>query len=220
MLRDEYKDDGVWLRRWTLVVGHPRCIEDAVPVAHPYADAIRARNDRVRQAVEAVEGFEAAKRLIAQVEAGTLPAETVEVPGVRDQPQPNPLHASYVAAVALLERTPEEPPLVVEMPGIGEIANPARAAWLDAQALAAAGEPADTVMVPVSAGEERPNPEWVAYQDALAVVAGADALTRALALIRATGEPPAELLADGTENPAREEWLAALEQMEAVNADE
>ncbi|MFP5512317.1 MAG: hypothetical protein ACLGJC_04460 [Alphaproteobacteria bacterium] len=220
MLPDEYKDDGVFLRRWTLVVGHPRCIQDAVPVDHPDAAAIRTRNDRVRQAVEATVGFEAAQRLIAQVEAGTLPAETVEVPAIRDHPQPNPLHASYVAAAALLERTPDEPPLVVEMPGIGEIANPARVAWLEAQALVAAGEPAETVMLPVAAGEERPNPEWLAYQDALAAVAGADATTRALALIRATGEPPAERLEDGAENPARQEWLAALEQMEAINASE
>ncbi|WP_372397111.1 hypothetical protein ABMY26_23870 [Azospirillum sp. HJ39] len=220
MLHDEYKDDGVWLRRWTLVAGYPRCIEDAVPVDHPDADAIRARNDRLRQAVEAVEGFEAAQRLIAQVEAGTLPAETVEVPVIQDEPQPNPRHAAYVAAVALLENAPDEPLLAVEMPGMGEIANPARTAWLDAQALLAAGEPVETVTVPVATTEEQPNPEWIAYQEAQAVVSGADATTRALALIRATGEPPAERLEDGAANQAREEWLAALEQMEAVNADE
>ena len=74
MLHDEYKDggpkdSGPWLRRWSLVAGQPRCVEDAVSLDHPDADAIRARNDRVRQAVETVEGFEAAERLIAHLEA-------------------------------------------------------------------------------------------------------------------------------------------------------
>lgn len=56
---------------------------------------------------------------------------------------------------------------------------------------------------------EAPNPAWLAYQDALATAAGASERTRALALVRA-GEAPPETLEDGTPNPDRAAYDAAL----------
>ena len=222
MLHDEYKDggpkdSGPWLRRWSLVAGQPRCVEDAVSLDHPDADAIRARNDRVRQAVETVEGFEAAERLIAQVEAGDMPAETVLASVLVEVARPNPAHAAWAAAVQLLEGNPDEPAELVELEGMGDVPNPARAAWWAARDAVAAGEPAETILVLAESTEERPNPAWEAYCAALALVAGADDTTRALALLRATSDPPADLLDDGQPNPARAEWEAATALVEAVN---
>ncbi len=57
-----------WLRRWVLVDGFPRCIEDAVrpdDVGEEVAAAIIEANAEVRAAVEAVEANEAAIRPVA-----------------------------------------------------------------------------------------------------------------------------------------------------------
>lgn len=219
-LLDEYKDDGVWLRRWQLVAGRPRCLQDAVALDHPEANAIRARNDRVRDALWIVRAYEAAQRLIATVEAGEPPAETVLVSVMVEAVQPNPAHARYLDALDLLTATADEPPELVEVDGMGEVPNPARLAWLAAHDVVAAGEPPETVTVLVDGAEEQPNPAWATYQEALALVADADDSTRALALLRTTGEPPVELLDDGQSNPDRMAWDAALDLMEAINAGE
>ncbi|PWC48129.1 hypothetical protein TSA6c_16975 [Azospirillum sp. TSA6c] len=219
-LLDEYKDDGVWLRRWQLVAGRPRCLQDAVALDHPEANAIRARNDRVRDALWIVRAYEAAQRLITTVEAGDPLAETMAVPVMVKAVRPNPAHARYLDALDLLTATADEPPELVEVDGMGEVPNPARLAWLAAHDVVAAGEPPETVTVLVDGTEEQPNPAWATYQEALALVADADDSTRALALLRATGEPPAELLDDGQPNPDQVAWDAALDLMEAINAGE
>lgn len=217
MLLDEYKDDGLWLRRWSLVAGYPRCLQDAVALDHPEANAIRARNDRVRDAVTIVRDYEVAQRLIAQVEAGDPPAETMQVPVLVEAIQPNPAYGRYLDALDLLTTTVDEPPELVEVDGMGEMANPARLDWLAAQDIVAAGEPAMTVTVLVDSTDERPNPAWTAYQDALALVTSADDTTRALALLRSTSEPPTELLDDGSPNPARADWTAAVAMEAMIN---
>ncbi|PWC89846.1 hypothetical protein TSH100_04200 [Azospirillum sp. TSH100] len=217
MLHDEYKDGGPWLRRWQLVAGQPRCLDDAVAPDHPDADAIRNRNDRVRQAIEMVEGFEAARMLIARVEADEMPAETITVPVLIEGVQPNPAHATWETAVQLLASTPDEPPELVMMDGLGEVPNPARIAWWAARDAVANGEPPATIPTLIDGIDAQPNPAWVAYRDALSLVSGADDSTRALALLRAATEPPAELLDDGQPNPDRAAWEAAIALVEAVN---
>ena len=41
-------------------IGRPRCLQDAVALGHPEANAIRARNNRVRDALWIVRAYEAA----------------------------------------------------------------------------------------------------------------------------------------------------------------
>lgn len=218
MLLDEYKDGGPWLRRWQLVAGQPRCVEDAISPDHPDANAVRIRNDRVRTAFAAVQSYEAARQVVALVEAGDLPAETIAVPVLVEGARQSPAHAAYLAALDLLTATSEEPPETVDMPGLGEVPNPGRAAWLAAQDLVAAGEPPETVTVLVEGIEDRPNPAWVSYRDALDLVAAADDGARALALLRATDKPPPEFLDDGAPNPDRAAWDAAAALQDEINA--
>lgn len=217
MLLDEYKDGGPWLRRWQLVAGQPRCLEDAIAPDHPDANAVRIRNDRVRTAFASVLSYEAARQVIALVEVGDPPAETSPVSVLVEGLQANPAHAAYLAALDLLTATGEEPPETVEAPDLGEVPNPARATWLAAQGLVAAGEPPEVVAVLVDGVDDRPNPAWVSYRDALDVVAGADDTARALALLRATGEPPPDRLEDGAPNPDRAVWDAAAALQDEIN---
>lgn len=105
MLSDEYQSGGLWLRRWSLVEGWPRCVEDAVPADHPDAATIRADNARVREAVAAVLAYEAAQITVARVEAAGLPSETVMAPspaGGEMVERANPAWVSYQAALATI----------------------------------------------------------------------------------------------------------------------
>jgi len=84
--------DGEYLRRWSLVGGRARCIDDAYAVADTdpaVLDAQRAVNDEVRLRLGMVEDYEAALALAAAEEP---PAE---VDG-----QPNPAWAAWDAAAA------------------------------------------------------------------------------------------------------------------------
>lgn len=92
--------DGLWLRRWDLRHGQPRCPLDAVPLDDPTADAVRARNAAVRQAVEAVEAYEAAARLTAGLE----PPETLTSAGLDGESitAQNPAWTAWQAALETL----------------------------------------------------------------------------------------------------------------------
>lgn len=124
MMTDTYGRSETWLRRWELVAGWPRCIDDAVPMNGPDADAVRNRNERIRAEVVAVEAYETAQRMVAQVEADDLPPATVtkSMAGGEAVEEANPRWTSYHNALTLvaeagpvtlalaLLRTTEKPP--------------------------------------------------------------------------------------------------------------
>lgn len=63
--------DGRWLRRWSLVVGHARCVADAYEVAATDPAVLGAQvaaNAEVRAAMAAVEAYEAALATATQDE--------------------------------------------------------------------------------------------------------------------------------------------------------
>jgi hypothetical protein len=98
---DHYKNDPL-LRRWDLVRGKPRCVEDAISSDHPDAAFLLTRNAEVRADIEAVEAYESALRLIARVEASEPLAETSPVydgEGLQISEETNPAFAAYLAAI-------------------------------------------------------------------------------------------------------------------------
>lgn len=100
---------GTLLRRWTLVGGYPRCVEDAVRVAEideETVSAVLAANAAIREAVAAVETHEAAARLAAEPE-----------------PDADPGRAAWLAAVDLVAAaSPAVLTLAAQRAGEGEAA--------------------------------------------------------------------------------------------------
>jgi hypothetical protein len=96
---DHYKDTPL-LRRWRIVDGFPRCVDDAIPHDHPTAESVLAANAEVRAQIAAVEAYEAALRLTA----GDPPAETLVSADLNGDPveTPNPAFAAYADALALI----------------------------------------------------------------------------------------------------------------------
>lgn len=92
---------GAWVPRWTLTDGLPTCPEDAVPADHPEVEAIRARNAELRSAVVTVEAYEAAARLVAQIDTIDAPSETLPSIGPDGQPaaMQNPAWVAWQAAL-------------------------------------------------------------------------------------------------------------------------
>lgn len=83
---DDYAG-GRFLRRWSIVDGYARCVEDAYAVAATdpaVLDAQRAINADVRAAIAAVERYEDALALAGQAEP----------------PPADPTHADWLAAAA------------------------------------------------------------------------------------------------------------------------
>jgi hypothetical protein len=109
ILPDRYRS-GRYLRRWTLVDGFPRCVEDALDTATASAadiSAAEAGNVAVHDAVAAVEAYEAALALTTGREAPpALPS--VPMPGGGSYTPPNPALDAWEAAQAVLGSvTPE-----------------------------------------------------------------------------------------------------------------
>jgi hypothetical protein len=109
ILPDRYRSDR-YLRRWTLVDGFPRCVEDALDTATASAadiSAAEAGNVAVHDAVAAVEAYEAA---LALTTGRTPPPALASVPmpdGSTYTP-PNPALDAWQAAQAVLGSvTPE-----------------------------------------------------------------------------------------------------------------
>jgi hypothetical protein len=109
IMPDRYRS-GRYLRRWTLVAGFPRCVEDALDTttasAGDIADA-EAGNLAVHDAVAAVEAYEAALMLTA----GRTPPPalaSVPMPDGSTYTPPNPGLDAWQAAQAVLGSvTPE-----------------------------------------------------------------------------------------------------------------
>lgn len=95
---------GRFVRRWTLVDGQPRCLDDAVPAGTDAAAAALAVNAGVRADATAVEAHEAAERLAAQVAATEEPAEALVSVGPDGEPvtAPNPAWDAWQAALEVL----------------------------------------------------------------------------------------------------------------------
>lgn len=91
--------DGRWLRRWSLVAGRARCLDDAYEVAvtaPAVLDAQRAANALVRDTLAAVEAYEAALALVRLEEP---PFEIVgSDDGGATVANPNPAWAAWDAA--------------------------------------------------------------------------------------------------------------------------
>lgn len=98
---DNFLSNG-WVRRWTLIDGRPRCIEDAIAPDSPGALAALQRAEAVRGMVAEVEAFEAARLAIAAGPPGEdQPREIqIEIAEGQTQTAPNPVWGAYDAAVA------------------------------------------------------------------------------------------------------------------------
>ena len=109
ILPDRYRS-GRYLRRWTLVEGFPRCVEDALDTTMASAadiSAAEAGNMAVHDAVAAVEAYEAALMLTAgRTPPPALPS--MPMPGGGSYTPPNPALDAWQAAQAELGSvTPE-----------------------------------------------------------------------------------------------------------------
>lgn len=94
----DFYEDGRYLRRWSLVGGRARCVDDAYVVAATDGTLLAAQltaNAGLRATLAAVEAYEAALILAAQDE----PPPTVEDD---DGPLANPAWEAWSAAVALV----------------------------------------------------------------------------------------------------------------------
>jgi hypothetical protein len=109
ILPDRYRS-GRYLRRWALVDGFPRCVEDALDTTTASAAdivAAEAGNIAVHDAVAAVEAYEAALALTTGREAPPALA-SMPVPGGGSYTPPNPALDAWQAAQAVLGSvTPE-----------------------------------------------------------------------------------------------------------------
>jgi hypothetical protein len=103
ILPDRYRS-GRYLRRWTLVEGFPRCVEDALDTTMASAadiSAAEAGNVAVHDAVAAVEAYEAALALTAgRTPPPALPS--VPMPDGSTYTPPNPALDAWQAAQAVL----------------------------------------------------------------------------------------------------------------------
>ena len=103
ILPDRYRS-GRYLRRWTLVDGFPRCVEDALDTTTASAadiSAAEAGNVAVHDAVAAVEAYEAALALTTGREAPPA-LQSVPMPGGGSYTPPNPALDAWQAAQAVL----------------------------------------------------------------------------------------------------------------------
>jgi hypothetical protein len=109
ILPDRYRE-GRYLRRWSLVDGHPRCVLDALDTTTATAEDIaeaEAGNVAVHGAVAAVEAYEAALALTTGREAPPALA-SIEMPDGGTYAPPNPALDAWQAAQAVLAAvTPE-----------------------------------------------------------------------------------------------------------------
>lgn len=107
-----YASGRPYISVWSLVKGHPRCVDAPLSVADAdraeLAAAI-ARNRALTALCNRAEAVEAAASLAAQAEP-TAELASVDADG---QPiaLPNPAHAAWVAATALLSETAADAPL-------------------------------------------------------------------------------------------------------------
>jgi hypothetical protein len=109
ILPDRYRA-GRYLRRWSLVEGYPRCVEDALDTTTASAgdiSAAEAGNVAVHDVVAAVEAYEAALMLTAgRTPPPALPS--MPMPDGSSYTPPNPALDAWEAAQAVLGSvTPE-----------------------------------------------------------------------------------------------------------------
>ena len=109
MLPDLYRS-GRYLRRWTLVGGFPRCVEDALDTStasDAEIEAVRAANVAAHDAIAAVEAYEAALAITTgRAAPEALPG--VRLPDGSVPTPPNPALDAWTAAQAVLAAvTPE-----------------------------------------------------------------------------------------------------------------
>jgi hypothetical protein len=109
ILPDRYRA-GRYLRRWSLVEGYPRCVEDALDTTTASAgdiSAAEAGNVAVHDVVAAVEAYEAALALTAgRTPPPALPS--MPMPNGGSYTPPNPALDAWQAAQAVLGSvTPE-----------------------------------------------------------------------------------------------------------------
>lgn len=108
-MTDAYKGDTL-VRRWCLVQGRPRCADDPVDVATgPLADIAGqlAINRAVRALQARVDAYDDAALLASRPEPdATVPL--FDNAGAMAGDQPNPAHAAWVAAGALVANAPAE----------------------------------------------------------------------------------------------------------------
>lgn len=109
ILPDRYRE-GRYLRRWSLVDGHPRCVLDALDTTTATADDIAEAeegNVATHAAVATVEAYEAALALTTGREAPPALA-SVQIPDGGTFAPPNPALDAWQTAQALLAAvTPE-----------------------------------------------------------------------------------------------------------------
>lgn len=95
---------GGYVRRWTLIDGRPRCVDDAIPASDAGAVAALQRNAGVRSLVAAVEALEAA-RAAGEPDADDTPAPVIALADWRAaEPDGAPWEAARAAALAELDR--------------------------------------------------------------------------------------------------------------------
>jgi hypothetical protein len=134
IMPDRYRS-GRYLRRWTLVEGFPRCVEDALDTTTASAGDIaeaEAANIAAHAAVAAVEAYEAALALTA----GRTPPPalaSVPMPDGGSYTPPNPALDAWQAAQAVLGsvtpetlalaalRKPVAPPLSQAFPFVNRV---------------------------------------------------------------------------------------------------
>lgn len=111
IIEDRYRE-GRFVRRWSLIGGFPVCLEDAVDTttAHPVAvTAAEAENARIRQAIEAVEAYEASLTGDAvpeeppSVEVLALHHRRIGADLSEGQQRPNPVRVALVQEGAVLD---------------------------------------------------------------------------------------------------------------------
>lgn len=113
-----------YVRRWTLIDGRPRCVEDAIPASDAGAVAALQRNAAVRAMIAAVEALEAA-RAVTQPDNG----EALAIP---DPDWTDPEDGSTAPLIANPDWSLA--PRMIESDD-GEVTDPRWIAWDDAQAV-------------------------------------------------------------------------------------
>ena len=173
---DDLLSNGM-VRRWSLVDGQARCVEDALASADAGATAALQRNTAIRVLIGAVEAYEAAQAIVARGEPDNgAPREIPDPAAVRPEDAPEDWAAPLVQnpAWALLPRT-------IEAIGLGgepvTVEDPRWQAYDDAQAIVAAASPTTLALARWRQGEPsqadtEAHGAWAAAKaDALAALA-------------------------------------------------
>lgn len=98
---------GGYVRRWTLIDGRPRCVDDAIPASDAGAVAALQRNAGVRLLVAAVEALEAA-RAAGEPDAADAPAPVLALAGWRAAEPEGGQHETDAMDAAEAEGAPWE----------------------------------------------------------------------------------------------------------------